>query len=343
MIKPWVFEFFPELGGEDHDPDPRDVAAYFARYLDLWVHDEALGFEGIFFSEHHFGGSFSASPNLLIATVAARTRRLRLGVMGVVLPYYHPTRVIEEMGLLDYLTGGRLELGTAVGVPQELARLDMSMEEARERSNEITDAIDAALSQRVISHNGKHFAFSDLRLLPRTFQRPSPPRWTAVVSADSARKAARRGLKISTGFNSTATIKTIFDAYRDEAQAAGLSVGPDCLALRRRVTVGATLEEARGYGSAVAERLKFYVAQDSRVTQSVPDSPARAGGFTVSDDEFIAGTPKQVASDIIEQCRTVGAGHFLTVLHWGAGVDEVAQAHDLFGREAIPLLRAAAV
>lgn len=343
MIKPWVFEFFPELGGGDRDPEPHEVAAYFARYLDLWVHDEALGFEGIFFSEHHFGGSFSASPNLLIATVAARTRRLRLGVMGVVLPYYHPARVVEEMGLLDYLTGGRLEFGTAIGVPQELQRLNISMGEARERADEINEAIDAALNKTVISLNGKHFAFSNLRLLPRTLQRPSPPRWTTVVSIDSARRAARRGQKISTGFNSTATIKTIFDAYRDEAKAAGWNAGPDCLALRRRVTVAATLEEAKSYGSAVAERLKAYVAQDSRVTQSVPDSPTRAGGFTVSDDEFITGPPKQVASAIIEQCRAIGAGHFLTVLNWGAGVDEVAQAHELFGREAIPLLRAAEV
>jgi alkanesulfonate monooxygenase SsuD/methylene tetrahydromethanopterin reductase-like flavin-dependent oxidoreductase (luciferase family) len=343
MIKPWIFEFFPELGSADHDPDPQDVAAYFARYLDLWVKDEALGFEGIFFSEHHFGGSFSASPNLLIATVAARTRKLRLGVMGVVLPYYHPARVIEEMGLLDYLTGGRLELGTAVGVPQELARLNLSMEEARERTNEITDAIDAALSGRVISHNGKHFSFANLRLLPRTLQRPSPPRWTAVVSADSARRAARRGLKISTGFNSTATVKTIFDAYRDEAKAAGFAVGPDHLALRRRVTVAATADEARNYACAVTERLKSFVAQDPRV-QSVPDSPTRSGGgFTISDDEFITGTPPQVASDIIAQCRAAGAGHFLAVLNWGAPVDEVEQAHELFGREAIPLLRAAAV
>ena len=107
------------------------------------------------------------------------------------------------------------------------------------------------------------------------------------------------------------------------------------------MTVAATPDEARGYASAVAQRLKAYVAQDSRVHQSVPDSPPPAGGFTVSDDEFITGTPKQVASDIIEQCRVVGAGHFLTVLNWGAPVDEVAQAHELFGREAIPLLRAA--
>ena len=177
MIKPWLFEFFPELGDEARDSAPAEMADYATRYLDLWTRDEALGFEGIFFSEHHFGGSFSASPNLLIAAVAQRTRKLRLGVMGVVLPYYHPARVVEEIGLLDLLTGGRLEVGTAVGVPQELARLGMTMEEARERSDEIVDVIDAALAQRVVSHQGKHFSFSNLRLLPRTLQRPSPPRW----------------------------------------------------------------------------------------------------------------------------------------------------------------------
>jgi alkanesulfonate monooxygenase SsuD/methylene tetrahydromethanopterin reductase-like flavin-dependent oxidoreductase (luciferase family) len=116
MIKPWLFEFLPELGGPNLEPDPQDVATLFARYLDLWVRDEALGFEGIFFSEHHFGRSYSASPNLLIAAIASRTKRLRLGAMGVVLPYYHPARVVEEIGMLDHLTGGRLEIGTAIGV-----------------------------------------------------------------------------------------------------------------------------------------------------------------------------------------------------------------------------------
>ena len=110
-VKPWVFEFFPELKGS-----PAEAAAggprYFQQYLDLWTEDEALGFEGIFFSEHHFGYSYSPSPNLLIAALAGRTRRLRMGVMGVVLPFYQPTRVVEEMAMLDQLTGGRLEIGT---------------------------------------------------------------------------------------------------------------------------------------------------------------------------------------------------------------------------------------
>jgi alkanesulfonate monooxygenase SsuD/methylene tetrahydromethanopterin reductase-like flavin-dependent oxidoreductase (luciferase family) len=341
MIKAWVFEFLPELGGPSAEPDPRDVATLFARYLDLWVRDEALGFEGIFFSEHHFGRSYSPSPNLLIAALASRTKKLRLGVMGVVLPYYHPVRVVEEIGMLDHLTGGRLEIGTAIGVPQELARLNMTMAEARERNDEIVAVLDAALTDRVISHQGKYFSFSDLRLLPRPLQQPSPPRWTTVVSPESARRAARRRIKISTGFNSIPVIKHIFDAYREEADAAGFNAGPEYLALRRRVTVAPTKDQAHLYAKAVADRLKSFVAEDDRLKANVPDAPAPTGGFTLSDDEFITGTPRDVADNIIEQCRAVGAGHFLTVLNWSAPVEEVAQAHELFGREAIPLLRSA--
>jgi len=341
MINPWVFEFLPELGGPSVEPDPHDVAALFARYLDLWVLDEALGFEGIFFSEHHFGRSYSASPNLLIAAIASRTKRLRLGVMGVVLPYYHPARVVEEIGMLDHLTGGRLEIGTAIGVPQELSRLNMSMAEARERSDEIVTVLDAALANRVVSHRGKYFSFSGLRLLPRPLQQPSPPRWTTVVSAESARRAARNRIRISTGFNSTQLIKRIFDAYREEAGAAGFHASADCFALRRRVTVAPTNDQARVYAQAVAERLQSFVAEDERLSANVPDAPAPSGGFTLSQDEFITGTPNDVAQNIIEQCGTVGAGHFLTVLNWSAPFEEVAQAHELFGREAIPLLRTA--
>jgi alkanesulfonate monooxygenase SsuD/methylene tetrahydromethanopterin reductase-like flavin-dependent oxidoreductase (luciferase family) len=341
MIKPWLFEFLPELGGPGVEPDPRDVAALFGRYLDLWVRDEVLGFEGIFFSEHHFGRSYSASPNLLIAALASRTKTLRLGVMGIVLPYYHPARVMEEIGMLDHLTGGRLEIGTAIGVPQELSRLNMTMAEARERNDEIVAVIDAALANRVVSHKGKYFSFADLRLLPRPLQQPSPPRWTTVVSAESARRAARRRIKISTGFNSAPVIKGIFDAYREEADAAGFAAGPEYFALRRRVTVAPTNEEARARAKAVTDRLKAFVAEDERLNANVPDAPAPSGGFTLSHDEFITGTPKEVAQNIIAQCRAVGAEHFLTVLNWSAPVDEVAEAHELFGLKAIPLLRKA--
>jgi alkanesulfonate monooxygenase SsuD/methylene tetrahydromethanopterin reductase-like flavin-dependent oxidoreductase (luciferase family) len=267
---------------------------------------------------------FSASTILadhirrMIAALGPRTKKLRLGVMGVVLPYYHPARVVEEIGMLDHLTGGRLEIGTAIGVPQELSRLNLTMTEARERNDEIVAVLDAALANRIVTHLGKYFSFSNLRLLPRPLQQPSPPRWTTVISADSARRAARRRIKISTGFNSTQSIKRIFDAYREEADAAGYQAGPECFALRRRVTVAPTSEQARVYAQAVTERLKSFVAEDDRLNTQAPDAPAPSDGFTLSADEFITGTPKEVAQTIVAQCRAVGAGHFLTVLNWSA-------------------------
>jgi alkanesulfonate monooxygenase SsuD/methylene tetrahydromethanopterin reductase-like flavin-dependent oxidoreductase (luciferase family) len=343
MIKPWVFEFLPELNGAT-GVAPKAIAEYFAGYLDLWTRDESLGFEGIFFSEHHFGGSFSPSPNLLIAALAQRTRTLRLGVMGVVTPYYAPWRLVEEIGMLDHLTNGRLEIGTAIGIPQELARVNMSMDEARERNDEALQVLDAALGQEAISHDGKYARFKDLRLLPRPLQLPAPPKWTTVVSSESARKAARRGSKICTGFNSAEQIKGIFDAYRQEAEAVGLHVDPSHIALRRRVTIAQTESAAHAYAQGVSERLKRFVADDPRANLNpIPDAPTPARGFSLSSDEFITGTPADVADQIVTQCRWVGAGHFLTVLHWGAPLKEVRHAHELFGGEVIPLLREAAV
>lgn len=343
MIKPWLFEFFPEMTSREGEPAPSAVGQYFQRYLDLWTRDEALGFEGIFFSEHHFGRSFSPSPHLLIAAMASRTKTLRLGVMGTVLPYYHPARVVEEIGMLDHLTGGRLEMGTALGIPQELSRLGISMAEARERHDEMLDILDAAFAHGVVSHRGKHYELQELRLLPRPLQRPSPNRWTAVMGADGARRAARRRSRICTGFSATATVKAVFDAYREEARAAGFEAKPESLALRRRVALGATTEEARRYAVAAAERLGAYVAEDRRFAPKVPDAPAQGGAYQISDDEFITGTPRQVAEAILAQCRATGAGHFLAVLHWSAPLEEVARAHEEFGREVIPLLRAASL
>jgi alkanesulfonate monooxygenase SsuD/methylene tetrahydromethanopterin reductase-like flavin-dependent oxidoreductase (luciferase family) len=344
MIRPWVFEFFPELKNDSGDPSGADAPDYFRKYLDLWARDEELGFEGIFFSEHHFGGSFSPSPNLLIAATAARTSRIRLGVMGVVVPYYTPARIVEEIGMLDNLSGGRLEIGTAIGIPQELAKLNMSMDEARAINDEALEIVDAALTTGIADHKGKYFNYSALPLLPRPAQRPCPPKWTTVVSEGSARRVARRGSKICTGFHPTDQIRSLFDAYRAEAKACGFHVGPEHVALRRRVVVAPSEAEAKRMSHAMSERYMRMVVQDPRFKSSpVPDSPERGGGFSVSEDEFIAGTPETVAERIVDQCRRVGAGHFLAVLHWGAGIDEVSAAHELFGSKVLPALRKAQI
>ena len=343
MIRPWIFEFLYAPGGPGEDVAPEIATAVFDAAVTHWQHIERLGFEGIFFSEHHFGLSYSPSPNLLIAAIARSTKRLRLGTMGMVLPLYHPWRVLEEIGMLDHLTGGRLEIGCASGVPQELIQIGIAAEENRERFNEALDILDAWLAQSVISHRGRYWTFDKLRIVPRPLQQPSPPKWTTVVSTASAAKSARRHSKICTAFESVARISEIFDAYRDEADRVGFKCGPEQLAIRRNISVAESEEQAREASQMAMDVTSKLLAADPRVGTHPPsllDSPKAGSGFSVHTDEFIAGTPAQVAEQIVEQCRACGAGHVLAIL--GRAVDRRrAEAVKLFGEGVIPILRRA--
>lgn len=345
MIKPWMFEFLQAPAAQDGQVSREIATAVFDKGIALWKRLDTLGFEGIFFSEHHFGLSYSPSPNLLIAAIAQSTERLRLGTMGVVLPLYQPWRVLEEIGMLDHLTGGRLEIGCASGVPQELIQTGIGPEENRERFNEALEILDAWLAEPVISHHGRYYSFDNLRIVPRPLQQPSPPKWTTVVSTASAIRSAARRSKVCTAFESIARIKEIFDAYRGEAGRLGIASGPDDLAIRRNVSVAPSEAEAQERSQRAREAVSKVLTGDPRVrgqSSSLLDAPKSGSGFSVHPDEFIAGTPAQVAEQIIVQCRACGAGHIVAIL--GRAVDEHRiQAVALFGEQVIPILRRAEI
>jgi alkanesulfonate monooxygenase SsuD/methylene tetrahydromethanopterin reductase-like flavin-dependent oxidoreductase (luciferase family) len=341
MIKPWVFEFLYAPDAQGEAISPQDATAVFDKGIALWQRMDELDFEGIFFSEHHFGLSYSPSPNLLMAAIARSTKRLRLGTMGVVLPFYQPWRVLEEIGMLDHLTGGRLEIGCASGVPQEIAKGGLGAAESRERFIETLAILDAWLAEPVISHHGKHYNFDNLRIVPRPLQQP-PPKWTTVVSPASAINAAERRSKICTAFESVGRVKEIFDAYRAEADKLGIASGPDRLGIRRNVTVSESEAEALEVMSAAKETTRKVTAGDPRVKAGATALLDAKTGFAIHDDEFIGGTPAQVAEQIIAQCRATGAGHIVAIL--GRAVDaQRVKAVELFGQQVIPILRKAEI
>jgi alkanesulfonate monooxygenase SsuD/methylene tetrahydromethanopterin reductase-like flavin-dependent oxidoreductase (luciferase family) len=342
MIKSWVFEFFatpPDLTARF---DPAASLRYFNAYLDLWTSAEAAGFDGIFFSEHHFGAAYSPSPNLLIAAVAQRTKKLRLGVMGMVPPYHSPWRLVEEIGMLDHLTGGRLEIGTSAGIPNEMAQVGLSVDEARARYDEAVEIIDKALAEPVISHRGKFWNFDNLRLTPQTIQRPHPPKWVTVISVSSARKAARRGAKISTGFHPQKKVIEIFDAFRDEADKVGRKVTADDLCLRRQVVMQedeVALAERR---QAYHDFIRFDPRADLPGRPAVLDTPS-AHSFSIGEEEFIGGKPGAIAAEIIAQCRSAGAGNFAALFDRFASPTQLMEGYREFGAVVIPQLRGATV
>jgi alkanesulfonate monooxygenase SsuD/methylene tetrahydromethanopterin reductase-like flavin-dependent oxidoreductase (luciferase family) len=342
MIKPWIFEFLYAPGTLGEEVAPQTATAAFEKGIALWQRMDSLPFEGIFFSEHHFGLSYSPSPNLLIAAIARCTRRLRLGTMGMVLPLYQPWRILEEIGMLDHLTGGRLEIGCASGVPQELSQIGIAGEENHERFNEALAILDTWLDQPMISHHGRYWNFDNLRIVPRPLQQPSPPKWTTVVSPASAIKSAGRRSKICTAFESVARITGFFDAYRAEADRLGLACGPEQLAIRRNISVGPNEADARETSRIAKEMTRKVLAGDPRVKAASSSLLDAKTGFAVHDDEFIAGTPAQVAEQIITQCRTCGAGHIVAIL--GRAVDEHRiRAVELFADQVIPILCSAEI
>ena len=336
MIKPWNFEFFHSLHDPSRRDDPAAVHQHFQSYLDLWVDDEALGWEGILFSEHHFGPGYSPSPNLVIANLAARTTTLRLGVLGTVSAYATPWRVAEEFAMLDHLTGGRLEMGVVSGIPPELAVVGISREHAAEVHAETLEVLLSAITKPLVSHQGEHFSFEEVRLTP-TFLQSSPTVWTASTSPASARRAGERGLKMCSGFANVDKLVPAFEAYQEGARSAGMPTGPDRVAIRRGVALVEDESELDNALDSAKQSVREFF-QVSREAMKMPDAPE----MPVEKDELIYGTPQQVADEIIRQCKALGAGNFLATFNV-FDQQELRKHHELFGREVIPRLRAAEI
>lgn len=336
MIKPWLFEFFravPDPVGRDN---PATVRDHFRRYFDLWIDDEALGFEGIFFSEHHFGPGYSPSPNLVIANLAARTTTLRLGVLGSVSGYATPWRVAEEFAMLDHLTGGRLEMGVVSGIPPELAVVGISREHAAEVHAETLDVLLAAIAKPVVSHQGKRFSFDEVRITPG-FLRSSPSVWTASTSEASARRAGSLGLKMCGGFDDVEKLVPVYEAYQEAARSAGMPTGPDQVGIRRQVVIVEDEADRDRAAQIGKEGIETHMRVSSE-SMKIPDAPPKP----IAPDELIHGTPTQVADEIIRQCRALGIGNFVASFNI-FDLAELRRTHELFGREVLPRLRAAEI
>jgi alkanesulfonate monooxygenase SsuD/methylene tetrahydromethanopterin reductase-like flavin-dependent oxidoreductase (luciferase family) len=167
------------------------------------------------------------------------------------------------------------------------------------------------------------------------------------ISTSSARKAARRGAKICTGFHPLSEVVEIFDAYRDEADRAGRKVGPQDICLRRVATMLDSDREAESIKAMQARGFRQLLgAADPRVETpqryAVLGTPT-AHKFSIGDEEFIAGTPATVAEQIVTQCGKAGAGNLAAIFGWGILPEHLRGWYRDFGAHVIPALRAAAL
>ena len=175
---------------------------YYGQILDQIVAAEELGYHAAWFGEHHYAKYSFGAPPVMAMAAAARTKTIRVGTGVSLLPLHHPVLLAEEYGLLDQLSGGRLDWGVGRGFLQygyEL--LGVSSDESTDRYREILEVVIKAWSGSPFSHSGKYYDFVDYECFPAPLQRPTPPIFaTGAGTASSYVYAGEMGLNLATAF-----------------------------------------------------------------------------------------------------------------------------------------------
>ncbi|WP_137124136.1 LLM class flavin-dependent oxidoreductase [Roseomonas sp. HF4] len=154
---------------------------------------EQAGFAIAWFAEHHFSNyCVCPSPLTMVAHMAAHTSRIRLGSGVVIVPLYHPSRLIAEVGMVDSLAHGRLVLGIGSGYqPYEFERFGQDLQEAPARLLEVMAMMEKAFAAETFAHDGAHYAMPPAHIAPRPV-RGMPDIYVAGDNPDLHRYAAER-------------------------------------------------------------------------------------------------------------------------------------------------------
>ena len=142
---------------------------------------DATGFYAYHLAEHHTPAVHSLAPsqNVFLAAVAQRTQQMKLVPCIYVLPLHHPIRLIEEISMLDNLSGGRMEIGVGRGGVLEAYfwGQESDVETNYGRYVETLNIIREGLSHDELNYEGEFFSFDALPMRLRPKQQPYPPFW----------------------------------------------------------------------------------------------------------------------------------------------------------------------
>ena len=307
---------------------------------------DRLGFDEVWVGEHHSGGmEIVASPEIFIAAVAERTRRIRLGTGVVTLPYHHPFLVAERINQLDHQTRGRTMFGVGAGaLPYDADMIGVDVARIRDMMTEALDAILPLLDGETVSRRTGWFELREARLQLAPFTRPRVElAIPSVVSPSGPRAAGKYGMSL---LSTAATTRAAFEALPEtweicagEAEAHGRVADRARWRLVGPVHVAETRERARA-------NVRFGIQEWLRYFAQVGHLPLDATGEGDVDAEIDAlidsriatiGTPDDLAAQIERLERQSGGfGVFLDMAHNWADFAATMRSYELIARYVMP-------
>ena len=205
-----------DFGIFDHlDRNDLPLRDYYESRLKLIGAYEQAGFYAYHVAEHHSTPiGMAPSPSVFLSAIAQRTKTLRFGPMVYALPLHHPLRLIEEICMVDQLSGGRLEIGFGRGSsPTEVSFYGQDPAKAQEIYMEARELIVKGLTEKRLTFEGKFFTFKDVPMELEPLQKPYPPMWYGVHSVEAADRAARQSLNM-VSLDSAQDTRSYNDRYR---------------------------------------------------------------------------------------------------------------------------------
>jgi len=293
--------------------------------LELLEAADAAGFFCYHVAEHHATPlGMAPSPALFLAAAAQRTRRIRLGPLVYLLPMYHPLRLIEEVCMLDQLSGGRLELGVGRGVsPYELVYCGVDPAGTRPIFTEALAVLLAGLTNSRLSFDGAHYRYDDVPMELHALQRPYSPLWYPTNNPESVEYAAANGYNF-VGLGPAAALRGQVDAYwrsweqhRHDPGRLNGHVGAPKVGILRQVVVADTDEEASA--TARAAHGDWYRS----ITKLWHDHNDHSvdGLFTwetaTQYETMIFGSPARVREQVARLLAESGCNYLICAFAWG--------------------------
>ncbi|MFQ5880133.1 MAG: LLM class flavin-dependent oxidoreductase [Dehalococcoidia bacterium] len=156
---------------------------------------EELGYDSVWTGEHIFFHRPTFDAPTLLAALAARTRRVKLGTAVLLLPLRPPAVTAKEIASVDIISGGRVILGIGIGgeYPKEFIACGVPHNERGPRANEAMQVLRKLWSEDHVTFKGRFYEMEDVTLMPKPVQPGGPPIWVAGRSEAAMRRAGRLG------------------------------------------------------------------------------------------------------------------------------------------------------
>ena len=309
---------------------------------------EDLGLDTFWIGESHFRPerAVMAAPLIGASAVAARTKRIKVGLAVQVLPLANPLRIAEEAAIVDHISEGRLVFGVGrSSFIESYQGYNIDYGESRGRFTESLEVILKAWGDEPFSYEGEFYQFHDVDLVPKTYQKPHPKVRVAVESKDTFSLTGSLGYPIFMRHQmEISQLQELLHQYQDARHLAGFA-GPNDVILQVGAYVAETAEQAYSDPQASTMHRVQVIQQNLNQVGDQETYERLKRSSEVTYDELLPrmafGTPEAVAEKIQQYREDLGITGISVDVNPGGQIphEKVMNSMRLLAEEVMPRFR----